>query len=223
MSSQVPELTLYTYFRSSCSARVRTAAALKGISLKFIYVSLLKDEQKQTSYMSVNPSGTVPALLVHHPDGSTSLVRQSIAILEFFEEAFPHLPPLLPPLSQPLQRALVRDLVNILSIDIQPKTNLSVLKRLGTVGIPSRDWCEEQMVPGLAAFESILKTCAGEYCVGDSITLADVVLAPAVEAALRWKVDMSAFPVLKGVYHTFIDLPEVSQADWRHQKDTPES
>ncbi|KAH8885379.1 Maleylacetoacetate isomerase [Thozetella sp. PMI_491] len=224
MASQGAELTLYTYFRSSCSARVRTAAALKGIELKYEYVNLLKNEQSAASYVSdVNPSGTVPTLVVRYADGSKAIIHQSVAILEFLEEAFPDLTPLLPPLDQPVRRAQVRDLVNILAVDVQPKTNLCVLKRLEMVGIESKAWCNEQMVPGLRAFDAVVKNSQGKHAVGDSITLADVVLAPAVEGALRWGIDLNQFPELKKVYEAFKNLPEVAQADWKHQPDTPDA
>ncbi|KAM0329420.1 hypothetical protein ACHAQA_004727 [Verticillium albo-atrum] len=226
MASQAPErkLTLYTYFRSSCSARVRTAALLKGIDLNYEYVNLLKGEQRSTAYTSeLNASGTVPTLVIQDADGSTAVVRQSIAILEYLEEAFPNTRPLLPPGDQFIKRAWVRDLVNVISNDVQPKTNLSVLKRLQPLGVAAPDWCQEQMAPGFRAFESILKTTAGKYCVGDEITLADLVLAPAVEAALRWQVGMDEYPKMKRVYETLQVVPEVVRGDWKHQADTPES
>jgi maleylacetoacetate isomerase len=127
MAFQDTKLTRYSYFRSSCSARVRTAAALKGIPLNYEYLNLLENEQSAESYTSiVNPSGTVPTLMVEWPpitEGGRStrfLVRQSVAILEFFGEAFPDSLPLLPSPDQPAQRAQVRELVNILAADFQP-------------------------------------------------------------------------------------------------------
>lgn len=216
------ELTLYTYFRSSCSARVRTAAALKGIAVKSHFVNLLQGQQSDDAYKgAVNPSGTVPTLVVARPDGTQALVRQSVAILEFLEEAFPGTRPLLPPASQPLQRAAVRDIINVVACDVQPKTNFSLLKRLREVGIESPAWCREQMEPGLRAVEAILQTSAGQHCVGDDVTLADVVLAPAVEAALRWEVDLAQFPAVVKAYNACKALPEFVQADWKHQEDTP--
>lgn len=217
------EFTLYTYFRSSCSARVRTAAALKGITVTPQYVNLLQGEQSASTYVgNVNPCGTVPAMVVHLSDCSQSIIRQSVAILEFFEEAFPTKRPLLPPVDQPLQRAVVRDIVNIITGDVQPKTNSSVLRRMRGLGVESNDWCKEQMVPGMRAVDAILKTSAGKHSVGDNVTLADVVLAPAFEAALRWGVDLSPFEAVTRAYDACKDLPEFVTADWKHQPDTPE-
>ncbi|ERS95643.1 maleylacetoacetate isomerase [Sporothrix schenckii 1099-18] len=217
------ELTLYTYFRSSCSARVRTAAALKGLAVTPHYVNLLKEEQSAPTYTSnVNPCGTVPSLVAGFPDGSQATIRQSVAILEFFEEAFPDKRPLLPGVERPLQRAVVRDIVSIITGDVQPKTNSSVLHRMRTLGIESADWCKEIMVPGIRAVEAILQTSAGKHSVGDDITLADVVIAPAYEAALRWGVDLTQFEAVTHAYNACKDLPEFVAADWKHQADTPE-
>ncbi|CAK7231506.1 hypothetical protein SCUCBS95973_007941 [Sporothrix curviconia] len=217
------EITLYTYFRSSCSARVRTAAALKGISMTPRYVNILQGQQSEDAYkVRINPCGTVPAIVVRLPDGIEAVIRQSAAILEFFEEAFPEKRPLLPPTGQLLQRATVRDIVNFITSDIQPKTNSSVLKRMKDFGVGSAEWCHEHMVPGLRTVNTILETSAGKHAVGDEITLADVVLAPAVEAALRWDVDVAQFPKVLQVYNACRELPEFVQADWKHQRDTPE-
>ncbi|KAM0542544.1 hypothetical protein ACHAPJ_012752 [Fusarium lateritium] len=224
MTSTEPKLTLFTYFRSSCAARVRTAASIKGIPLDFKYINLLAGDQKDTSYTAeLNPSATVPTLEVVFPNGDRHLIRQSMAILEFFEEAYPQKTPLLPPTNQPLQRAIVRDLVNILCVDIQPKTNLSVIKRLENFGVVSKEWNQEQMLPGLLAYEAIISKTAGEYSLGDDLTLADVVLCPAIEAALRWGVDLTKCPLTMRVYDNLKELPEVAAADWRHQLDTPEN
>lgn len=224
------ELTLYTYFRAQCATRVRIAAAIKGIQLKFAYVNLLDGAQHTSRYVSqINPSATVPTLVVRRPDGSAFLIRQSVSILEFFEEAFPDRTPLLPPSDQPLQRARVRDLVSLIAIDYQPKVNLSMLRRVEAegvgvgVGVDKKAWCQEHAALAFGSLEALLQTSAGTYAVGDSLTLADVLLAPAVESALRWHVRLDSYPVLKRVYDEVKDLAPFLQADWRHQADTPES
>lgn len=218
------ELTLYTYFRSSCSARVRTAASLKGITFTSSkYVNLLKGEQSAPAFTdNVSPCGTVPALVVSPPDGSQATIRQSGSILDFFEEAFPEKRPLMPGLDQPLQRATVRDIINILGGDVQSKTNSSVIRRMQGLGIEGADWCKEIMTPGLRSVDTILQASAGKHCVGDEITLADVFLAPACEAALRWGVDLTQFEAVSRVYNACKDLPEFVAADWKHQRDTPD-
>lgn len=217
------ELVLYSYFRSSCSCRVRTACQLKGIPLTYRYVNLLRGEQQAQPYLDeINPNGLVPTLLVKDASGNTAtMISQSIAILEFLEEAIPSKKSLLP--SDALQRARVRELVNIVACDIQPPTNLRILKRVNGLGITNQEWFREYVERPLAAYERILGVTAGRYSVGDEISLGDVCLAPAIENALRWEVDMAKFPRTMKVFETIRDLPEFKIADWRHQEDTPEN
>ena len=78
------------------------------------------------------------------------------------------------------------------------------------------------MVGGLiVAYETLLQDSAGLYSVGDDITMADVVLAPTVEAGLRWGVDFSVLPTVWGIYGRLKVLPAFEKGDWRHQEDTP--
>jgi maleylacetoacetate isomerase len=215
-------LHLHTYFRSSCSARVRTAAALKGIPLEYIYIHLLKDEQSHPPYTLTNPSASVPTLTVTSHDGSEIIIRQSVAILEFLEEYFPDAQRLLPPPSDPIGRARVRELVNIIANDVQPPTNLRILKRVKALGGDMKIWAKELMTEGLRAYDNVAEKYAGKYSVGDEVTMADVVLAPACEGAIRFEVDLDHFPTVKRVYEKIRVLDAFEKGDWKHQPDTPE-
>lgn len=216
------ELILYTYFRSSCSARVRTACQLKDIPLTYRFVNLVKGEQNEKPYVDdINPNGLVPTLLVNDASGNKiTTISQSVAILEFLEEAVPTNRSLLP--KDPLHRARVRELVNIVACDTQPPTNLRILKKVNGYGVSNKDWFQQYMEKPMGAYEKILQTTAGKYSVGDEVTLADVFLAPAIENALRWEVDMSKFTKVMRVFETIRELPEFKAADWRHQEDTPD-
>lgn len=66
-NSDAPQLpVLYSYWRSSCSWRVRIALNLKDISHDIRTISLIKDggEQHFTDYREINPMGQVPALKI---------------------------------------------------------------------------------------------------------------------------------------------------------------
>lgn len=213
-------LTLYTYFRSSCSARVRTAANLKDIRLEFRYVNLLKDEQCSDAYTAVNGCKTVPTLIIEEGTQVTK-IQQSVAILEYFEEAFPDTLRLLPDTKDVTARALVRQLVNIVACDIQPPTNLKILRRIDEFKQDRSIWAKSIMIEGLRAFEQIAVESAGKFCVGDELTLADVVLAPAVEGALRYGVDLDEFPTIKAVFSRLSTIDAFIHGGWRNQEDTP--
>ena len=52
--------------------------------------------------------------------------------------------------------------------------------------------------------------------------MADIALAPSVEAGLRWGVDFTVLPTVRGIYDRLKVLPTFQKGDWRHQQDTPE-
>lgn len=227
MSTASESVVLYTYFRSSCSARIRTACHLKGIHLGYVYVNLLASEQFSHEYSQTNPSCTVPTLVIPasspmNSTGADITVYQSISILEFLEEfpSFSGCSKLLP--QDPVARAKVRDLVNVIASDTQPPSNQHILKRVAAIdGGDSKKWAVDLMTRGLRAFEGLLeKNGGGIYSVGDEVTLADVCLAPAVEGALRWGVDFAQLPRVKSVYDKISVLDAFVKGDWRNQEDT---
>jgi len=153
---------------------------------------------------------------------SDIVIHQSVAILEFLDEfpGFSDTPKLLP--GNAVDRSKVRELVNILCSDIQPPTNMHVLKRVDALNADRVVWAKEVMTRGFAAYEELLKSYSGKYSLSDSITMADVCLAPAVEGALRWGVDIPSFPNVNRIYNTIRVMDAFVKADWRHQEDTPE-
>lgn len=83
-------------------------------------------------------------------------------------------------------------------------------------------WAKEIIAAGLLAYDKVAQNYAGLYSVGDEVTMADVVLAPAVDGALRWGVDVESLPAVSRVYNRIKDLEAFQKGDWRHQEDTPE-
>jgi maleylacetoacetate isomerase len=79
-------------------------------------------------------------------------LTQSIAILEYLEEAFPE-KPLLP--KDPRTRAVVRNLVNVLSNDVQPVTNLRILAAVEKVGGSRAEWAKDFLQNGLNGMFSL--------------------------------------------------------------------
>jgi len=98
-------LTLYHYWDSTCSMKVRFALAEKGLEYDGVFVDLLKFEQLQDAYLKINPNGVAPSL-VH--DGHS--IVESTVMNEYLEEVFPD-QPLLP--DDPVERAQVRALVRL--------------------------------------------------------------------------------------------------------------
>lgn len=213
-------VTLYTYFRSSCSARLRIALHLKNIPFDSVYVNLLRDEQSTPTHRAINPSGTIPALVIPCVSGPLT-ITQSMAALEYLDEAFPDTGPALLP-SDPDARALVRTLASIIACDIQPVTNLRILKRVAPLGADRAAWSKELIEDGLRAYEAIVSRSAGTFSVGDSITLADICLVPAAWGAERVDVDLTGFPVTNRIIQNLENEEAVRKGHWRTQDDTPE-
>ena len=219
MSSAHPTLRLHTYFRSSCSGRLRIALALKELDVQHVTINLLEKKQLSDDFRSLNASASVPVLTDLSNDDFP--IGQSIAALEYLEEAYPDRRALLPPLSDPLKRAKVRVLVNIIACDTQPVSNLRVSEDVRAMGADSTEWMKRWIRRGLSAYEETLSSTAGEYSVGDEITLADVCLVPAIWGAERFGVDMSSMQNVMRVYNVLKSNEAVVSSHWKNQIDTP--
>ncbi|KAF4508226.1 hypothetical protein G6O67_004633 [Ophiocordyceps sinensis] len=217
----MPDYKLYSYFRSSCSARLRIALNLKDVSYDIVPVNLLEGEQLSESHRALNPSATVPLLVSCRRGHEGFRVGQSVAALEFLDEVHPETP-MLPPAGDAEARAVVRTLVNIVSADTQPVTNLRVMRRVRALGGDAEAWNRDLMADGLRAYEAVANDYAGKYSFGDCITMADACLLPAVWNAERFGVALDAFPVVSRVVDNLSQHPAVVKAHYFNQPDTPD-
>ncbi len=186
-------MKLYSYFRSSAAYRVRIALNLKNLPYETVPVDLLHAQQQSADYKSRNPQGLVPAL----ESDSGQVLGQSVAIMEWLEECYPK-PSLLP--EDLWQRALVRSMVNNIACDIHPLLNLSILNYLkGPLEANPEQvnaWYNAWIRRGFEAIESSLELRGGDFCFGDSPTLADCCLVPQVFNARRFNISLDDFPVI---------------------------
>jgi len=184
-------MKLHGYFRSSASYRVRIALNLKGLGAEHLSHHLRKGEQRDPSYLAINPQGLVPTL---QADGV--VITQSLAIIEWLDETHPE-PPLLP--NDPLRRAHVRAFAQVLACDTHPVQNLKVLARLRQLGLPEEQvtgWAAWANREGLVACETLIANEPGPFCFGDAPGIADLCLVPQLANARRFGVDLAAFPRL---------------------------
>lgn len=196
--------TLYTYFRSSASFRVRIALNLKAVAYDPVVVGLPTGEQSAEPYLAINPNGLVPTWV-----GAEGPVFQSLAIMEYLDETYPN-PPLLP--GTALDRARIRGLAQSIACEIHPLNNLRVLKHLKRelkqdddgVNTWYRHWCNV----GLSALERQVKAEAatGKFMHGDTPSLADCCLVPQIFNAKRYDVDLSPFPKLMEIFDRCMSL-----------------
>ncbi|XP_042293730.1 maleylacetoacetate isomerase isoform X2 [Sceloporus undulatus] len=211
MCAAIAKPVLYTYFRSSCSWRVRIALALKGIAYDSAPVNLVNGgQQLSPEFQAVNPMKQVPALKI---DGIT--LSQSLAIIEYLEETRPN-PRILP--QDPKKRAQVRMISDHIVTGIQPLQNLSVLQQMGEKKL---EWAQRCISSGFEALEQILKKTAGQYCVGNEVTMADLCLVPQVFNAERYKVDLTPYPTIRQINKALLELESFQTSHPSRQPDTP--
>lgn len=55
---------LYSYYRSTCINRVEIAMHLKGIPVEHTYIDLDKAEHESPEFQALNPSKSVPILII---------------------------------------------------------------------------------------------------------------------------------------------------------------
>jgi|TARA_B100001059_G_scaffold236747_2_gene289701 maleylacetoacetate isomerase/maleylpyruvate isomerase len=210
-------MELYGYWRSSASFRVRLGLAFKQCDYTYHPVHLVKDggEQHSEAYRKLNPSELVPTLI----DGDVKL-NQSLAILEYLDDCYPD-NPLLP--AEHVAKAQVRALAYDLACELQPVTNLRVLQYLtGTLKCSDEqkvEWIHHWVTKSFTAFEQRLADYAGDYCFGNSVTLADICLLPQVYNAVRFNVPLDDYPNLLRVHSNLIKLDAVQQALPENQPD----
>jgi len=209
---------LHNYFRSSTSYRVRVALALKGVPYDYDALHLRRGEQRSEPYLALNPQGLVPALT--WTDGR--VYTQSLAVLEFLDEAIPE-PPLLP--SDPPGRARVRSLAHMIALDIHPVNNLRILEDLrrrfhaddATVADWFRHWVAETFKPLEQRLAAELET--GRYCHGDRVSMADLCLVAQVANNERFGVDMAPYPTIRRIHDACVALPAFRAAAPNNQPD----
>ena len=213
------QLRLYSYWRSSAAYRVRIGLNLKGLAYETVPVHLVREggQQHKPDYVAKNPQHMVPTL--QHGE---RVIRQSLAILEYLDEAWPS-PRLLPMTAR--DRARVRALAQMVACDIHPLNNLRVLQYFdGTWNVPQSErdeWVKHWIIEGFAAVESLLAedSATGAYCHGQTPGLVDCCLVPQVFNARRFGVDMAAFPTIVRIEQACLALPAFDQARPESQPD----
>ena len=191
------ETVLYQFWRSSASYRVRWALAVKGVPFTSVPVDILHGEQLTPAHRARNPMAHVPALWI---DGRC--LAESVAIFEYLEETRPS-PALYP--RDPWARARVRQIVELVNSGIQPLQNLITYRRHSADVEEQKSWLHFFNERGLLACEALITAVAaeipgdGRFCVGESLTAADLFVVPQVGQARRLGVDVTRYPRLLAI------------------------
>ncbi|MBL4792955.1 maleylacetoacetate isomerase [Citromicrobium bathyomarinum] len=211
-------MKLYGYFRSSTSYRLRLALQLKGLEYENCPVNLLEGQQKGEAFAGRNPFATVPMLAV---DGKDRV--QSMAIIEWLDEAYPD-KPLLP--AEIEQRYLARELAYAIATELHAPLNVPVLKYLKTeygqdqegVNTWYRHWLARTLVP---IEQRLAQLNTGDFLF-DKPGFFEVVLMPQIYNARRFGYDFGDAPHTTRIEAACLALDEVQRAHPDNQNDTPE-
>jgi len=209
-------MTLYGYWRSSASYRVRIGLALKGITVKYVEVNLRNGSQKTEAHLSRNPQGYVPVLELE--DGTQ--LTQSLAILEYLDATYPE-PALLP--KNVVLRSKIKAAALTIAADISPIQNLSVLNHIraehGQDDQGVKAWAAHWITRGFESLEQLAQAYDTPFFMTDVPTLLECCLIPQVYNARRFGVDMDQFPRLKSIDEKSRNLPAFIEAAPENQAD----
>jgi len=155
-------LKLCGFHISNYHNKVRIALLEKGIA--FEEDSGVKPSQ-EADYLARSPMGKVPYLEV---DGTR--IRESGAILEYLEDAYPQ-KPLLP--KDPLERARVREIVVFLELHMElvARRMYGMLAGGKPVSDETRQRVEKDIAKGVRALKAVVKF--DPFIAGKDLTIAD--------------------------------------------------
>jgi maleylacetoacetate isomerase len=209
--------TLYGYWRSSASYRLRIALNLKGVAYEQVSINLKDGEQNGEAWRAIQPQGMVPVL-----EHNGTRLMQSPAILEWIEETWPE-PALLP--ADAASRCQVRAWCSVIGSDTHPLQNLRVLKAiagdLGQGPDGMKAWAQRWIGAGLQSLEAMVAPHARStpFLHGDAPGMAEVYLVPQMYNARRWGADVSRCPVLQAADEAARALPAFAAAAPEDQPD----
>jgi len=199
-------LTLYHFWTSTCSKRVRICLAEKQIEWQSHHVDIAKKmEHLEPWYKKLNPNGVVPTL-----DHDGQIIIESNVIIQYLDEAFPG-PSLTPadPLARAKMRLMLDTFENVVHRNINEisynrrhlprvqhlsrEEQIEMIQKLGNPdkrrqmmarldhGVTEADehYAIGRLADVLDEMEKILK--AGAWLLGDEFSLAEISIAPFME------------------------------------------
>ncbi|KAL7538973.1 hypothetical protein ACHAWF_006257 [Thalassiosira exigua] len=227
------DFKLNGHWKSSCTWRVHTALAAKGVPHAIVPVNILARYRTSfkgsKAHAARNPMRQVPTLefVDRELGGATALISRSLAIVEFLEAAYAERGGRLL-LEDPVLTEKVKEVAEIINAGVQPLQNLSVAEAIDRASSregAGQEFGRDAIARGLSSLEAILALHdpdeatgarhGGSYAVGShGPGLADFCLVPQLCDTRRFGVDCAPYLTLRKVegackaHPWFRDVPE---------------
>ena len=122
-----------------------------------------------------------------------------------------------------MDRAHVRAMTLSIACDVHPLNNLRVLNYLRDELDQTEDavkkWYRHWITLTFAGLEGLVEAYGGDYCFGNTITMADVFLIPQMANARRFDTDLTPFPQLRRINDILVEHPAFQAAAPDNQPD----
>jgi maleylacetoacetate isomerase len=197
-------ITVYGFWRSIASFRVRVALRLKGLPFEEIPIDILTGEQFEPDYSAVNAERVVPTFI--HNGHS---IFQSLAIIEYLDDIQPK-PRLIP--EDTKERAYARSLALMTIADahplLVPRVRNHLAKTFGADAKAIEDWGRHWTAEGFATYERLLALRApAPFALGAEPGLADICIAGHVVGGQYLKLELDAFPAVASLADRCFAMP----------------
>lgn len=193
---------LYSYWRSSCSYRVRLVLNYLQQEYEYRPVHLVKNggEQFLEEFSQMNPKQEVP----YYIDQNVQL-SESMAICLYLNDTFAEENKKVIPTDTKMKYISI-SLAEMINSGIQPIQNLKVLKfvknEYGLDDAGKMAWGKHWIQKGLESFELKLTSLnlSRNFCLGESFSIVDAFLYPQVYNAIRFGVELEQFSNIHRIY-----------------------
>jgi len=200
------DFKLYSFSKSSCAWRVRIGLNAKKVQYQLTSINIFKKASLE-EFTSKNQMAQVPTLefLDTHNNNEVVRISQSLAILQFLDQAFPEKPSVSKSSrnDDPLLDVAINHIAEIVNSSIQPLQNkllLTKMKDRSNGQLDTNQFAIDAIIRGFEAIQKLIpinqEKYGGPYAVGTFCpTLADFCLIPQVYNARGFGIDVDTlFP-----------------------------
>lgn len=160
---------------------VRMFAAEKGVALDLVDVDIVAGENRREPYLSINPLGATPALMID----DRQVITETVAACEYLDETQPG-PSLIG--DTPEHRAVTRMWARRIDLGFAAPLTLGFRAAEGRsmfaprMIVPNEAAADDLKGMAFATLDMVDLQCAGrDHVAGDAVTLADILLFCFVE------------------------------------------